>query len=142
MNDSAFIDTNLFVYTQRADDPRKQRIARETIDRFSCVASTQVLKELCNIFTRKFPIPVEALQSILAAIRVACEIDVVDNAAIDEALLLHRRYGFSFFDCLILASALRRGCKYLFTEDMRDGQVINGTLKIVNIFAHPELLAG
>ncbi|GAB6391676.1 MAG: PIN domain protein [Treponematales bacterium] len=126
---------------QRADDKRKQRIARETIDVFTCAASTQVLKELCSIFTRRIPIPVEELQKIITAARATCEIDVVDNAAIDEALALFKRYGFPFFDCLMLASALRYGCTYIFTEDMRDGQTIKGSLKIVNIFAHPELLA-
>jgi predicted nucleic acid-binding protein len=140
MSDRVFIDTNIFVYMQRADDKRKQRVARETIDTFTCVASTQVLKELCSIFTKKIPIPVEDLQKIVAAVRATCEVDVVDNAAIDEALLLFKRYGFSFFDCLILVSALRCGCKYIFTEDMREGQTINGSLKIVNIFAHQELL--
>jgi len=124
---------------QRADNAPKQRAARKIIDEFSCVVSTQVLNELCSIFTRKHPIPVEELQKIIAAIRVSCEIDAVDNAAIDEALRLVKRYDFSFFDCLMLASALCCGCEYIFTEDIRDGQIINGILKIVNIFMHQEL---
>jgi predicted nucleic acid-binding protein len=40
----------------------------------------------------------------------------------------------------MLASALKHGCAHIFTEDMSDGQIIEGTLQIVNIFAHPDRL--
>jgi predicted nucleic acid-binding protein len=40
---------------------------------------------------------------------------------------------YSYYDCLIIASTLETGCEYLFTEDMQDGQVIEGRV-IRNIF--------
>jgi predicted nucleic acid-binding protein len=40
----------------------------------------------------------------------------------------------------MLASTLKYGCAYIFTEDMSDGQIIEGTLQIVNIFAHLDRL--
>jgi predicted nucleic acid-binding protein len=45
-----------------------------------------------------------------------------------------RRYHFAFYDCLILAAGLKENCKIVFSEDMKDGQIIEGTLKIVNPF--------
>jgi predicted nucleic acid-binding protein len=35
---------------------------------------------------------------------------------------------------LIIASALENKCKILYTEDMQDGQIIEGKLKIENPF--------
>jgi len=42
------------------------------------------------------------------------------------------RYGFSYYDSLIIASALECECSVLFSEDMQHGQIIESTLKIVN----------
>jgi predicted nucleic acid-binding protein len=42
----------------------------------------------------------------------------------------------------MLASALESDCKYLFSEDMSDGQIIHEKLEIVNIFDRPEMLKG
>ncbi|MDD3014332.1 MAG: hypothetical protein PHC34_11575, partial [Candidatus Gastranaerophilales bacterium] len=38
---------------------------------------------------------------------------------------------YSYYDCLIMASALKNGCSIVYTEDMNDGQVIEN-LKIIN----------
>jgi predicted nucleic acid-binding protein len=52
MSDKAFIDTNIFVYIQRTDDPKKKQISEQATGYFDCVVSTQALNELCNIFTK------------------------------------------------------------------------------------------
>ncbi len=44
------------------------------------------------------------------------------------------RYKYSFYDSLILSSCLAIGCKIVYSEDMKDGQVIDGTLEIKNPF--------
>ena len=44
------------------------------------------------------------------------------------------RYGMSVCDGMIVASARLSGCAMLFTEDMQDGQVIDGQLTIHNPF--------
>ena len=49
-----------------------------------------------------------------------------------QTLFLHKKYGY--WDCLMLASALRSECEFIFTEDMQDGQLIENKLKIKNIF--------
>jgi predicted nucleic acid-binding protein len=60
---------------------------------------------------------------------------LVDVETIDKALELHEKYKYSYYDCLMLASALNSGCKYMLSEDLADGHIIEGNLKIVNIFA-------
>jgi predicted nucleic acid-binding protein len=51
----------------------------------------------------------------------------VDHAdLIDRGLLLAERYGFPIYDAMIVASALLARCVTLYSEDMQDGQVIDG----------------
>lgn len=59
----------------------------------------------------------------------------VDSAVIVEAMRIETRYGFSWWDSLIIAAALRANCDMLYTEDMQHGQVIDGRLTLVNPFA-------
>jgi predicted nucleic acid-binding protein len=40
----------------------------------------------------------------------------------------------------MVAAALKADSKYLVTEDMRDGLVIDGKLTILNIFDHTDML--
>ncbi len=48
--------------------------------------------------------------------------------------MLLDRYRFSYFDSLILASALTANCQILYSEDLQHGQVIDGRLTIINPF--------
>ena len=140
MQGRAFIDTNVFIYIQRTDDLIKKRLAEQAIDQCDCVASTQVLNEICNILTKKYPTPLQEIALFLADIRTNSEVRLVTEDTIDAALLIHERWQFSYYDSLIIASALASDCGYIISEDMQDGQVINERLRIVNIFKHPELL--
>ncbi|MDR0306238.1 MAG: PIN domain-containing protein [Chitinispirillales bacterium] len=63
-----------------------------------------------------------------------CKISLINMDTIKKALYLHEKYRYSYYDSLILASALENGCKMIFTEDLQNGQVIEKTLKVVNIF--------
>ena len=49
------------------------------------------------------------------------------------ALHLKARWQLAFYDSLIVAAALEAGCKRLLTEDLQDGQRIEG-LRIENPF--------
>ncbi|MEI6154767.1 MAG: DNA-binding protein, partial [Deltaproteobacteria bacterium] len=44
------------------------------------------------------------------------------------------KYQYSYYDSLIISSALEKKCQILYSEDMQDGQTIEKTLKIVNPF--------
>ena len=52
----------------------------------------------------------------------------------ERALDIHVRYRFSFYDALIIASALAAGCTRLYSEDLQHGQQIEG-LTITNPFS-------
>ena len=52
----------------------------------------------------------------------------------ETALRIIDRYGFRIYDALIIAAALAAGCTTLLSEDMQDGQVIEGKLTVRNPF--------
>jgi predicted nucleic acid-binding protein len=50
-----------------------------------------------------------------------------------RALDVQQRYGFSFYDSLIIAAGLEAGCKTLYSEDLQHGQQVEG-LTVVDPF--------
>jgi predicted nucleic acid-binding protein len=55
------------------------------------------------------------------------------QALYDRALDLQARYRYGFYDSLVIAAALDAGCTQLYSEDLQDGQRIEG-LTITNPF--------
>jgi len=134
MKDRAFVDTNVFVYLYSEDEPEKQRKALGLLECYDCITSTQALNEFCNVCLKKMRLPEEYVSLSVDEISEECEITLIDYSTIKKALMLRSKYEYSYYDCLILASALASGCRYLLTEDLCDGQIIENKLKIVNIF--------
>ncbi|MFN4146065.1 MAG: hypothetical protein ACK4GN_09600, partial [Runella sp.] len=56
-----------------------------------------------------------------------------NEATLCKALDIHLLYQYSFYDSLILASALECGCEVLYSEDLNHGQTLEG-LQIINPF--------
>jgi len=139
-DDKAFIDTNIFIYTQRTDSPEKRKMAEDVINNFTCVASTQVLNEIANVFTKKYPMPAEKVECLLKSICEISEIIIIDDNLIINALHIHGKYKIPYFDCLMISAAIYSDCKYLITEDMQDGMVIDNSIKIINIFKHTDII--
>ena len=52
----------------------------------------------------------------------------------ETGLVVAERYGLSVFDAMIAASALHADCDTLWSEDMQDGVVLDGRLRVVNPF--------
>jgi predicted nucleic acid-binding protein len=133
--DRAFLDTNLFVYLYSETDPVKRERVLAAINTFDRVVSTQVLNEFCGVALRKLRHPVQAVKNALGEICETCRLAAIDETIIMKALDVHGRYGYSYYDSLIIASALEQKCRYLLSEDMNDGQVIERHLIIKNIFS-------
>jgi predicted nucleic acid-binding protein len=53
---------------------------------------------------------------------------------VKKCLSLKKKYFYSYWDSLILASSLESGCTVVYSEDMQHGQVIEQTLTIMNPF--------
>ncbi|MCL2108484.1 MAG: PIN domain-containing protein [Oscillospiraceae bacterium] len=132
--DRVFFDTNIFIYMYAVSEPHKKETCLSLLDSGVCVTSTQAINEICNVLTRKIQTPFEDIKKIVNDIYNICEVRIIQKQTALNALDLKERYGFSFFDCLMLSSALESDCAILYSEDMADGQVIEGKIKIVNPF--------
>lgn len=58
----------------------------------------------------------------------------LDFAEYQDAFRLRNSYSLSFWDSLIVASALHSGCGTLYSEDMQHDLVVDGSLHIINPF--------
>lgn len=50
------------------------------------------------------------------------------------AFEIRQEYNISYWDSLVVASALESSCDLLYSEDMQDGLIIKDRLKIINPF--------
>jgi len=134
MKDKVFVDTNVIVYLYSEDEEDKQSRAFAATALCDCVTSTQVLNEFSNVCLKKLKMPIETIENAIDEISTEFYVELINNNTIKKALSLHKKYNFSYYDCLILASALECGCQYVLTEDLNNGQIIENSLKIRNIF--------
>ena len=132
----AFLDTNLLVYLYSDSDVSKRQLVVQTINKYERFVSTQVLNEFCNVCIRKLKLPVSDIHNAIQEICNTCNLVYIDDKTVIKALGNHERYGFSYYDSLIIASALESDCSYLLSEDMADGQIIENQLTIANIFSN------
>jgi predicted nucleic acid-binding protein len=133
MRDKPFFDTNIFVYAIIQDDPRSAH-AQELISQGGTI-SVQVLSEFAAVARRRSKMPWPEIRQALDGIQVLCPEPLpltIDTHG--AALAFAERYGYKIYDALILASALEARCTILYSEDMHDGQVIEGRLTIRNPF--------
>ena len=127
-----FVDSNVVLYALGNDLPKKFIAA--TLLAARATVSTQVLAETTHVARRKMGFSVEQVQSALASFRSDVEICVITEAVFDDSLSISLQYGYSTYDCLILAAALASTCGTLYSEDMQHGQIIRGKLTIINPF--------
>ncbi|MCB1775891.1 MAG: PIN domain-containing protein [Candidatus Competibacteraceae bacterium] len=129
-----FFDSNVLIYLFDDAEPAKQPIARRLVTRAlaegtGCI-SHQVVQETLNVLTGKFQRPAssEEAQQILERVLAPLWRVMPTASLYSRALNLHARYRYSFYDSLILAAALEAGCTRLYSEDLQDGQQIEGLI--------------
>ncbi|MFZ0863739.1 MAG: PIN domain-containing protein [Candidatus Sulfotelmatobacter sp.] len=136
MTAPVFVDSNILIYAVDGADPRKQRVARDWRaelwkSRLGRV-SFQVLNEF---YVNAVRLKHAARDEARAEVRdlLAWNPVVVDAAVIERGWKLQDRYQLSFWDSLIVAAAKTASCGFLLTEDLEDGQKLDG-VEVVNPF--------
>ncbi len=129
----AFFDTNTLLY-MIASDPRKAARTELLLRRGSGVVSVQVFNEFTTVASRKHALTLPEIRLALEPVRATCRVEPLTVNTFDRAFGLAGRYRYAFYDCLILAAALLADCDALYSEDMQHGQVIDGSLTILNPF--------
>lgn len=132
-----FIDSNVFVYLFDDKDDRKRGIAEAIVEdalaNGSGTISFQVVQETVNVLTRKLGAPPEDARRLIDAVLTPLWSISPTPGLYRNAVSIHGRLGFSFYDSLIVAAAQEAGCARILTEDLQDGQRIGG-VSIVDPF--------
>jgi predicted nucleic acid-binding protein len=128
---SAFFDTNIIVYAQqtggKADRARALlaaggKLSVQVLNEFTAVSRRKQEKEWREIG--------EAISDLLALVQPPLALTLDLHAA---ARVLAEEHQLSFYDALIVVSAIEAGCNVLYSEDMQHGRTIGG-LTIANPF--------
>lgn len=136
MSAEPFVDTNIWVYAHtEAPGDLRGPLARSLVEdgrRF--VISTQVLSEYYSAMLKNGATD-SLIQQNTESMILRCELRLIDLSVIRLSHRVKNRYGFSYWDSLVVASALEAGCDILFSEDLQHDQRIERSLRVVNPFA-------
>ena len=131
MSDRVFLDTNVLLYVY-SDEEDKKQVSKKIFQEQRCLTCMQALNEFCNVCLKKWHFDRKGIEEAIDQIAAGCAILPVSLKTMLGALVLHERYGYSYYDCVMLASALENGCTTIYSEDMSAGQIIEGRLLILN----------
>lgn len=136
--DSCFIDSNVWIYALTIhNDPVKTQQANHLIGtQTSIMVSTQVINEVCVNLLKKAAFTEAEIRDIADDFFVQCNVVEVGRDIIRHASVLREQHRLSFWDGLIVASALTTDATILYSEDMHDGLKIAG-ITITNPFRAP-----
>lgn len=134
---SCFADTNLLVYVVDPAEPQKRTQVRDFLERIirrhTLVLSPQSLAECYRVVTEKQNLIARSdAQRFVWAWRPYCTAPYSPEA-MQEAWQIQDRYGLSWWDCMLLASASLARCDLFLSEDMQHEMRIDD-LTIVNPF--------
>ena len=133
-----FVDTNVLVYGRDTLHATKHARATEWIadlwERREGRLSVQVLQEYYVTTTRKLRPGLHAEDARADIVDLTAWGPVqIDAQALASAWSIEDRFGLSFWDALIVASAHVAGCQTLLTEDLQHGMDLDG-VRIVDPF--------
>lgn len=127
-----FVDTNVVLYL--LDDGPKADRAEAILARGPRI-SVQVLNEAVVNCRRKAGLDWNETGAFVAGLQALCPVEDLTPRTHEIGRALAERYGFSVYDAMIVAAALLAGCATLWTEDMHDGLLVEGRLRLTNPFA-------
>lgn len=131
-----FIDTNIWLYAfNNGQDVQKtaraQQIIRQTPQ---IVISSQIVNEICNNMLRKFGVSEEDIRKLVRSLYRRYLVVELNRDIILQASIVRKSYNISYWDGLVISSAVSANARQLYSEDMQDRLVINNQLTIINPF--------
>jgi predicted nucleic acid-binding protein len=132
-----FVDSNIWVYLFLQDDNEKYKIAEEYFRENSLntifIITYQVINEVSNTLLRNKYSEAKIRENIEYMLKI-CTIQEFTKEIILMASSLREKYSFSFWDSILIGSALFSECNILISEDMQGELIVDKKLLIKNIF--------
>ena len=137
MKDRCFIDTNILIYPFDNSNSSKQKaystFLTQILVNAEPVISTQTLGEFFNVVVRKLNFPKQDAMFEVQKLTETFPVYEIKTENVLHAMQISNATQFSYWESLILAMAIHTGCSVLYSEDLSNGQEIEG-IKIVNPF--------
>jgi predicted nucleic acid-binding protein len=135
---SVFIDTNVLIYPRDKDSPTKAARAamwiRALSERNEAVISPQVVNEFVAVALRRFrTVPLQDIHGSARELIPLCHAPL-DGSTTLLAMRIQSDFRTSWWDALIISSALAAGCRYILTEDLQPGMRF-GDMVVIDPFA-------
>jgi len=134
MNDKVFIDTNILIYFATDTGVKRDIINQKLADCEFNFISIQVLNEFSNTCFRKGLLQPDEIEFSVMEYADMFNVAILNVETIINALKIKQKYQYSYYDSLIIATAIQNDCNILFSEDMHNQHLIENKLKIINPF--------
>jgi predicted nucleic acid-binding protein len=133
-----FVDTNILVYAHDLSAGEKRVRARDLLRELwqsgnGCL-SIQILQEFYVNVTQKVALPLDP--DVAARIIADLSVWQVHRPGVQDvldAIQVQDRYQLSFWDAMMVSSAIQLGCQRIWSEDLNSGQAY-GTVTVTNPF--------
>ena len=139
------IDTNLLIYLYDPNQPDKQKQSEHVLEQLELTRSgrlsVQVLAEFFSVATRKLSpslTSTEALEQITFFTRLWPVFDLTPMIVMEAGRGV-RDHKLSYYDAQVWATARLNQLSVVFSEDFRDGSILEG-VRFVNPFSPKFLL--
>lgn len=114
-----FVDTNIWLYALvEGGEAAKSEKARSVLQRTDIAISTQVVNEVCVNLIKKAHFPEPDVRELVVTFYRRYKVASLNRAVQLKASALREQYSLSFWDSLIIASALFVDADTLYTEDL------------------------
>ena len=133
---SEFVDTNILIYAHDGGAGKKHHQAADLLIRLAAedegCLSSQVLIEFYSVATRKLNRPSDEVEAAVNGFW-SWQLHSPSFEDLLAAISTQRRYRISWWDALIVNSAIQLECEVLWSEDLSNGQRF-GSLTVRNPF--------
>ena len=120
-----FIDTNIWLYSFiETQDREKTSVAKSIVKQKLITVSTQIINEVCVNLIKKTQFPEQDIEKLIESFYETYSIIEIDKQILLKASQLRINHTFSFWDSLVVASALYSSTNILYSEDMQHGFII------------------
>ncbi len=135
MQDRIFVDTNLLIYFISNEKKKKLRAKEIIFSNQEAYISSQVISEFISVCLSKNLLGIDEITLLANNFMETLRFSLIKESTINKAVKFKKYLDYSYWDSLVISSALENNCSILYTEDMQDGQVIDNSLTIMNPFS-------
>ena len=129
----SFVDTNIWLYAFiEGEAPEKTNKSRQIILDCEPIVSPQIVNKVCVNLIKKAGFDEEHIRQLIDAFYEKYEVVDLDQSTLLVASQLRQKYSLSFWDSLVIASALQAQVDTLYSEDIQHDLIIEDSLKIIN----------